>query len=145
MSTKVKFSPENSYQSSIVGSLHSQQQKGLNLDIKLISGGHTVSVHYAILLNSSSMLASLLRTPCYCSQPTVLILPPVYSPILCDFVSLLYFGYAADISKDKLKLLMSLATELGIHNLSSEISTPEFYRAAVPRENVLKTKTVGQP
>jgi hypothetical protein len=142
MSTKVKFFPDDSYQSSIVGSLHSQQQTGLNLDIKLLSGGHSVFIHSAMLLNSSPMLASLLRTPCFCSQPTDLILPPVYSPILSDFVSLLYLGYVADISKDKVKLLVSLATEVGIHNLSSEISEPESYTAAVPRVNVLKLKTV---
>ena len=127
MSTKVKFFPDDSYQSSIVGSLHSQQQTGLNLDIKLLSGGHSVFIHSAMLLNSSPMLASLLRTPCFCSQPTDLILPPVYSPILSDFVSLLYLGYVADISKDKVKLLVSLATAVGIHNLSSEIRTQILY------------------
>ena len=57
--------------------------------------------HSAMLLKSSSTLASLLQTPCFCSQPTVLILPPVYSPILSDFVSLLYSGYVENISKDK--------------------------------------------
>ena len=142
MSTKVKFSQENSYQSSIAGSLHTQQQTGLNLDLKLLSGGHSVFIHSAMLLNSSPMLASLLRTPCFCSQPTDLILPPVYSPILCDFVSLVYSGYVANISKDKVKLLLSLATEVGIHNVSSEISELKFSNAGVPSDNVLKLKTV---
>ena len=124
MSTKVKslVDESTSYHSSILESLHTQQQIGLNVDIKLSSGDHSVFAHSAMLLKSSSTLASLLQTPCFCSQPTVLILPPVYSPILSDFVSLLYSGYVENISKDKVSILVNLATELGINNLSSELS-----------------------
>ena len=144
MSTKVKslVDESTSYHSSILESLHTQQQIGLNVDIKLSSGGHSVFAHSAMLLKSSSTLASLLQNPCFCSQPTVLILPPVYSPILSHFVSLLYSGYVENISKDKVSSLVNLAAELGIHYLSSELSKPESYTEAVPRVNILKLKTV---
>merc|ERR1719318_1304888 len=93
-----------------------------------------------MLTKSSTTLASVLQTPCFCSHPTDIILPPVYSPVLSDFVSLLYSGYVENISKDKVTSLVNLATQLGIQNLSSQLSKP--CSEAVPSVSVLKEKTV---
>ena len=122
MSTKIKsvVDESSSYQSSMLESLHKQQQSSLNVDIKLSSGGHSVFAHSAMLTKSSTTLASVLQTPCFCSHPTDIILPPVYSPVLSDFVSLLYSGYVENISKDKVTSLVNLATQLGIQNLLSQ-------------------------
>ena len=148
MCSRTKSSADKSllYQPSIAESLYEQQQIGLNVDLKLISGRSSVFVHSAMLLKSD-FLASLLQSPpCSCSPHTVLVLPSVYSSILLSFVSMLYTGYIEHISKDEAKNILDLAKDLVLLNVSileSEPSVPnESSTSPITKEGILKLHTV---
>ena len=112
------------HQSSLLDLLHKQQNKGIDLDIKLQSGRKTIYVHSSILQLGSHFLSSLLSSPCSCSRANILVLPPIYSEVLPHFVSLLYTGHSKHGSMPQISLLQSLISQLGFENVSCEPFRP---------------------
>ena len=106
----MKFTQEGSqsYLEHFVKLLHKQQQQGdMNLDFKLQSGEKSVLVHSQVLSNCSSLLSSILQSPCPCSQPTILFLHPTYASILPNLVALLYTGSSGKIDQTDNRILQS--------------------------------------
>merc|ERR1719186_1967188 len=67
-----------------------------------------------LLRNSSPFLNSLLQSPCPCLQSTKITLPSTPSSTPASLISLLYTGYASNISKDQVEQLRLLTKELGM-------------------------------
>ena len=160
MMHNMKFTQEGSqsYLEHLVKLLHKQQQQGdMNLDFKLQSGEKSVLVHSQVLSNCSSLLSSILQSPCPCSQPTILLLHHTYASILPNIVALLYTGSSGNIDQTDNSILQSLLKELGFQNVASISShfTPnnDFFGTITPSliskqsnktRNILKAVTAMQ-
>ena len=89
-------------------------QSASHTDTILYCDGRSVAVHSTIISNCSELLRNLLAS----SESKVIILPS-FSPVLADFVSLVYTGHAANLSDQDTELLSSLCTELGMTTTSA--------------------------
>ena len=120
-----------------VVSLLSELQKTNNhSDIKMCSENRSVSVHSSILSKCSNMVANMLIT----SESKLIILPG-FSSILSDFATLVYTGQAANLSKQDLRLLTSLCTDLGIETFSISNEDRNTTCNTVMETKVLKVST----
>ena len=111
--------------SSLLLNIHLQLQNKKNIDVVILSGDQSVSVHSVFLKNCSPMLDSLFQSSCPCYQQTI-ILPSSFSSVLSSFTSLLYTGIAINIHRDKVEQLMLLAKELGIENVDMKDDTTDI-------------------
>ena len=117
-------SSKSAYHSGLLKLLHKQQKEGVDVDIKLQSDKKTIAVHSVILKSGSPFLASLLGSPCSCSQPDTLVLHPLYCEVLPHLVSLLYTGYSKHENKSQRTLLQSFIKDLGFKNVVYESHYP---------------------
>ena len=96
------------YHLSLLSGLH---EADIHTDTNLCSDGQIVSVHSAILAKCSEVFCEILD-----SMDTKLIILPGFSPILSDFVSLVYTGQVSNLTKQGVTLLTSLCAEPGFQN-----------------------------
>ena len=126
----------SNYCTSLLSGLHKTEE---HMDISLCSDGHIVLVHSGILSQCSEVMREVLDF-----SGTNLIILPGYSPILSDFVSLVYTGQTEYLTYKNKELLGSLCTELGLHNISIEridLKNDEDDAAISIHRAVLKVQT----
>ena len=101
-----KISAERDYSVSLLSEIWTSES---HTDTILYSDGQSVVMHSAFLTNSSELMRNLLAS----SDSKVIILPS-FSPVLSDFVSLVYTGRVANLGVQNSDLLTTLCTELGM-------------------------------
>lgn len=79
-------------------------------DTLVYSDGRSVCLHSAILSKCSKVFADIINP----SETNVILLPPGFSTVLSDFVSIIYTGQNICLTKGSTELLKSLCVELGM-------------------------------
>ena len=92
------------------------QEEDTHTDTMLHSDGRSISVHSAILSRASKVLANLLASG---GETKSLILPGL-SSVLCEFVSLVYTGFAPGLNAENASLLSSFCKDLGFKNYATD-------------------------
>ena len=87
--------------------------------VTLYSGQQHIAVPAVLLRNASHLLKDMIPSPCSCScTDTCIILPHTPYPTLASSVKLLSEGYISSVSNNVAKAITSIATLLGIANIS---------------------------
>ena len=87
--------------------------------VTLYSGQQHIAVPAVLLRNASHLLKDMIPSPCSCScTDTCIILPHTPYPTLASSVELLSEGYISSVSNNVAKAITSIATLLGIANIS---------------------------
>ena len=109
-------------------------------DLVLISGGHKIALHQALLVPLSPLLQQLLPvSSCYNCQTPAVTLPPASCESLQALVQLLYTGQARWLSMENKEQLMNVLQNLQLQiqidcqyaDIDNEESTNEIAQAGI--------------